>query len=129
MTTISSQICTCHHESCPPHIQRCCAISRIHPIPRDSPKEGSNQQISISSQNQHFQPESAAPNQHQLLVSTTRQQHQISFQLSPPDSSTKSASASTTRQQHQISISFQLPPPGSSTTSAILQQGIQPISC
>ena len=53
----------------------------------------------------------------------------ISFQLAPPGSSTKSASASTTRQQHQISISFQLPPPGSSTTQANLQQGLQSTSC
>ena len=88
-------------------------------------------------------------------VSTTKQQHQISFQFPPPGSSTKSASASsffhqaatanqlavsTTSQQHQISLEF-LPPVSStksassfyhlgiSTTSASLQQGIQPISC
>ena len=67
-----------------------------------------------------FYHQAAAPNQ--LPVSTTRQQHQISFQFPPPGSSTKSASSSTTRQQHQIS--FQFPPPGSSTTSASLQQGI-----
>ena len=51
-----------------------------------------------------FHHQAAAPNQHQLPGSTTRQ-------------------------QHQTSISFQAPPPGSSTTPASLQQGTQPISC
>ena len=67
-----------------------------------------------------FHHQAAAPHQHQLPVSTSRQQDQISisFQLPPPGSSTKSASASsfhhhtaapnqlpvtTTRQQHHIS--------------------------
>ena len=42
-----------------------------------------------------FHHQAAAPNQHQLPVSTTRQQHQItiSFQSPPPGSSTKSASS------------------------------------
>ena len=91
---------------------------------------------SASASSCHHQ--AAAPNQ--LPVSTTRQQHQISFQFLPPGSSTKSASSfyqqaaapnqvpvSTTRQQHQISFQFLLP--GSSTTSASLQQGDQPTSC
>ena len=55
-----------------------------------------------------FHHQTAAPNQHQLPASTTRQQHQISISFHFP----------TTRQQHQISISFQFPPPGSSTKPA-----------
>ena len=100
------------------------AVSCIRSIPRDSPREGCDQQISQNQQNQQTartahtpaapgQPQrsrqlSAAPNQHQLTVSTTRQQHQISisFQFPPPGSSTK------------IGISFQFPPPGNSTKSA-----------
>ena len=101
-------------------------MSCVHSIPREIPKEGYNQQISesahpaaldsipeiqaiISSTKSasasSFHHQTAAPNQHQLPASTTRQQHQISisFQLPPPDSSTKSASASTTRQQYHIS--------------------------
>ena len=71
----------------------------------------------IYSQPQRSRKLSAAPNQHQLSVSTTSQQHQISFQFLPPGSSTKSASSfyhqaaapnklpvSTARQQHQISF-------------------------
>ena len=94
----------------------CFAMSHIHSVSRGIPSEGSSfQQISKTSKSaSSFHHQAAAPNQ--LPVSTTRQQHQISFQFLPPDSSTKSASASTIRQQHQIS--FQLPPPGSSTKSA-----------
>ena len=128
MTTISSQV------------KLTFAVSHIHSVPRESPREG----------NQQNQPKSAKPvnckdcthpsgpwtapkdpgnyQQNQISISfqfpppgnsTTPnyQQNQISisFQFPPPGSSTKPASASTTRQQHKIGISFQFPPPGSST--------------
>ena len=73
--------------------------------------------------------QAAAPNQ--LPASTTRQQHQISisFQLPPPDSSIKSASASSFHHQAAAPNQHQLPRPDSSTTSASCQHGNQPTSC
>ena len=50
-----------------------------------------------------FHHQAAVPNQHQLPVSATRQQHQISISF---------------HHQTAAPISFQFPPPGSSTTSA-----------
>ena len=119
------------------------AVNHVHSVPRDSPREGEqqNQQKSV---NQHTQQPLDSLLEIQYLFPVTYsqprdpgnyQQHQISisFQFQPPGSSTKSASASsshhqtaapnqlpvfTTRQQHQISISFHLPPPDSSTKPA-----------
>ena len=55
-----------------------------------------------------FHHQAAAPNQHQLPVSTTRQQHQISisFHHQAASQNQHQLPASTTRQQHQASISF-----------------------
>ena len=132
------------------------AENHIHSIPRDSPREG-DQQNQQKSMNQHIQwtpgqllrdpgicssdpqraPEiqatisstksasassfhhqAAAHNQHQLPASTTRQQHQISYQLQPPGSNTKSASAFSSHHQAAAPNQHQLPPPGSSTKPA-----------
>ena len=60
-------------------------------------------------------PSDLQPAQRSRQLSGAQDQHQLPV--------------STTRQQHQISISFQFPPPGSSTTSANPQQGNQPTSC
>ena len=100
------------------------AMNHVHSIPRDSPREGGQQSQQISTPQQSLDrprdPGNYQQHQNQLPVSTARQQHQISisFQLPPPDSSIKSASASTTRQQYKINISFQLLQPCSSTKSA-----------
>ena len=75
--------------------------SDLQPSPEIQATSNSTKSASASS----FDHQAAAPNQHQLPVSTTRQQHQNQHQLP----------VSTTRQQDQISISFQLPPPDSST--------------
>ena len=123
MTAVSSQICMCCHESCPLHTQRI-TQGRLQPAnqqksanqhtpaapgqpPRDPGTHWSmfpvihsqpqrSRQLSASVSSSHHQ--TAAPNQHQLPVSTTRQQHQTSY-------------------QHQTS--FQFPPPGSSTKPAL----------
>ena len=69
------------------HYQQQISLSFQLPPPSNSTK-------SASASSSHHQ--AAAPNQHQLPASTTRQQHQISisFQFPPPGSSTKSASTS-----------------------------------
>ena len=93
------------------------------PYPETHPGKG-NSKISKNQQNQQIARTAhspAAPGQPPRDPGNY-QQHQISirFQLPPPHSSTKSASApvSTTRQQHQININFLFPPPDSSTKSA-----------
>ena len=98
MTAISSQIHVCH-ESHPLHTQR------FHPGKATSKirKKSANQHTPVApGQSKRSRQLSAAPIQ--LTVSTTRQQHQISYQFLPPGSSTK--------------ISYQFLPPGRSTKSA-----------
>ena len=86
MTTVSSQTCTF-------------AVSHIHSISGHSPRKATskiseNQQIRTPQQPwtaPDIRQLSAAPNQHQLPVSNTSQQHQNQLPVS------------TTRQQHHIS--------------------------
>ena len=90
MTTISSQVRARATE------KSALAFSSHHTTAAMKSAKSANQHTPVApGQPQRSRQPPSAANHPQLPVSTTRQQHQISisFQLPPPDSSTKSASS------------------------------------
>ena len=114
----NQQISTPSGPGQPPRYPDICS-SDLEPAPEIQATVCSTKSVSAFS----FHHQAAAPNQHQLPVSTTRQQYQtsISFQLPPPDSSTKSASASSSHHQaaapHQPAFSKASSQPAVNSTS------------